>query len=57
MNRQELLEVFVSANEFKEGDLLVGGTPDEYVRREAIGDRRTAAEGDTGGVVRRRRRQ
>jgi len=35
LNRNELLKVFVSANEFKEGDLLLGGTRDEYVRREA----------------------
>ena len=35
MSSQELLEIFVLANEFKEGDLLVGGTADEQVRREA----------------------
>jgi hypothetical protein len=35
MNRNELIEAFVLANEFKEGDLLVGGTQDEDVRREA----------------------
>ena len=35
MNRNELIEAFVLANEFKEGDLLVGGTQDEHVRREA----------------------
>ncbi len=35
MNREQLLQVFVSANEFKEGDLLVDGTRDEYTRREA----------------------
>ena len=35
MNRQELLQIFVLANEFKEGDLLVGGTRDDLARREA----------------------
>ena len=35
MKRDELLKTFVLANEFKEGDLLVGGTQDEHVRREA----------------------
>jgi ethanolamine ammonia-lyase large subunit len=34
-NRQELLRTFVLANEFKEGDLLVGGTRDESVRAAA----------------------
>ncbi|MGH9901388.1 MAG: ethanolamine ammonia-lyase subunit EutB, partial [Pyrinomonadaceae bacterium] len=35
MNRQELIRTFTLANEFKEGDLLVGGTRDERVRAEA----------------------
>jgi ethanolamine ammonia-lyase large subunit len=35
MNRIDLLQAFVFANEFKEGDLLVGGTRDERVREEA----------------------
>lgn len=36
MNRQqELLQIFALANEFKEGDLAVGGTMDEGVRKEA----------------------
>jgi ethanolamine ammonia-lyase large subunit len=35
MNRSELLRTFVLANEFKEGDLLVGGTRDEQLRAEA----------------------
>jgi ethanolamine ammonia-lyase large subunit len=34
-DRQELLRTFVLANEFKEGDLLVGGTRDESVRAAA----------------------
>ena len=39
-DRQELLRTFALANEFKEGDLLVGGTRDGAVRaaaREALG--------------------
>src|SRR5918998_3328470 len=35
MNRHELLQLFVLANEFKEGDLPVGGTADDRVRGEA----------------------
>ena len=35
MNRQELLQIFALANEFKEGDLLVGGTVDDAVRGHA----------------------
>lgn len=35
MNQQELAQIFVRANEFKEGDLLVGGTEDEIERKEA----------------------
>ena len=35
MNRRDLLRASVLANEFKEGDLLVGGTRDERVRQEA----------------------
>lgn len=35
MIHPELLQLFVLANEFKEGDLLVGGTRDERVRLEA----------------------
>src|SRR3712207_5178126 len=34
-SRQELLRTFALANEFKEGDLLVGGTRDEYARASA----------------------
>ncbi len=34
-DQQELLRTFVLANEFKEGDLLVGGTRDASVRAEA----------------------
>ena len=35
INRSELLRTFTLANPFKEGDLLVGGTRDEQIRREA----------------------
>ena len=35
MNLNELTQVFTLANEFKEGDLLVGGTRDHQVRKEA----------------------
>jgi ethanolamine ammonia-lyase large subunit len=35
MKPQELLQIFALANEFKEGDLQVGGTVDDSIRREA----------------------
>lgn len=35
MNRQELLGTFALAGEFKEGDLVVGGTADDHIRAEA----------------------
>src|SRR5690349_19043207 len=35
MARNQLSPIFVLANEFKEGDLNVGGTRDDHVRREA----------------------
>ncbi|MEW6736406.1 MAG: ethanolamine ammonia-lyase subunit EutB [Acidobacteriota bacterium] len=41
MNREELLRIFVLANEFKEGDLLVGGANDEKLcleARQALGE-------------------
>src|ERR1700730_9259942 len=37
MYRDQLSQVFVLANEFKEGDRNVGGTRDDHVRREARG--------------------
>ncbi len=37
MARNHLSQIFVLANEFKEGDLNVGGTRDDHVRREARG--------------------
>jgi ethanolamine ammonia-lyase large subunit len=35
MARNQFSQIFVLANEFKEGDLNVGGTRDDYIRREA----------------------
>jgi ethanolamine ammonia-lyase large subunit len=35
MNSTELTQTFALANEFKEGDLLVGGTRDDQLRRES----------------------
>lgn len=35
LNPHDLLQAFVLANEFKEGDLLVGGTLDERLRKDA----------------------
>jgi ethanolamine ammonia-lyase large subunit len=35
MDQTELRQIFVSANEFKEGDVLVGGGADEHTRLEA----------------------
>jgi ethanolamine ammonia-lyase large subunit len=35
MKHQELLQTFTLANEFKEGDLLVGGTRDDHTRKAA----------------------
>lgn len=35
MNRREILQTFVLGNEFKEGDLAVGGQQDERLRQEA----------------------
>ena len=35
MAHNQLSQIFVLANEFKEGDLNVGGTRDDHIRREA----------------------
>ena len=48
MDPQELRRTFVLANEFKEGDLLVGGTRDVRVRQEA---RRSLAAVRLGEIV------
>lgn len=49
MQSQELRQIFVLANAFKEGDLLVGGTRDDLVRDEA----RRALLGARHGEIRR----
>src|SRR6185503_13737079 len=51
MNRDELIEAFVLANEFKEGDLLVGGTLDEQVRSEARAALASIRLGEIGRVA------
>lgn len=51
--RRELLRIFALANEFKEGDLLVGGTRDEHGRtaaREQLGSLRLGALDSTALV-------
>jgi ethanolamine ammonia-lyase large subunit len=35
MNREQLAGILARANEFKEGDLMVGGTRDDLERKEA----------------------
>jgi ethanolamine ammonia-lyase large subunit len=46
MARSQLTQIFVLANEFKEGDLNVGGTRDDHVRREARGALAALSLGD-----------
>ena len=46
MARNQLSQIFVLANEFKEGDLNVGGTRDDQVRREARGALAALSLGD-----------
>ncbi len=46
MARNQLSQLFVLANEFKEGDLNVGGTRDDHVRREARGALAALSLGD-----------
>ena len=48
MTRSQLRQIFVLANEFKEGDLNVGGTRDDHVRREARG---ALADLSLGGIA------
>lgn len=50
MVRNQLSQIFVLANEFKEGDLNVGGTRDDHVRREARGALAALSLGDIAGV-------
>ena len=46
MNGKELQQIFVRANEFKEGDLQVGGTRDELERSEARAELSSLRVGD-----------
>lgn len=46
MDRNQLSQIFVLANEFKEGDLGIGGTRDDHVRREARGALAALSLGD-----------
>ncbi|HEV2861395.1 MAG TPA: ethanolamine ammonia-lyase subunit EutB [Pyrinomonadaceae bacterium] len=50
-DRQELLRTLVLANEFKEGDLLVGGTRDEYARAAARSALGAVTLGTLGGTA------
>lgn len=51
VNRRELLQLFVLANEFKEGDLLVGGTRDASLRAEARRTLESLRVGDIGAAA------
>jgi hypothetical protein len=46
MARNQLSQIFVLANKFKEGDLNVGGTSDDHMRREARGALAALSLGD-----------
>src|SRR5215211_5502686 len=46
MAHNQLSQIFVLANEFKEGDLNVGGTRDDHIRREARDALATLSLGD-----------
>jgi hypothetical protein len=46
MARDQLSQIFVLADEFKEGDLNVGGTRDDDIRREARDALTTLSLGD-----------
>lgn len=50
MARDQLTQIFVLANEFKEGDLNVGGTRDDHVRREAREELGALSLGDIAGA-------
>lgn len=51
MNIDDLTRVFVLANEFKEGDVAVGGTPDDKLRAEARGELASLRLGDISDSV------
>src|SRR4030095_12923409 len=46
MARNQLCQIFALANEFKEGDLNVGGTRDDHTRRQARAALATVSLGD-----------
>lgn len=50
MARNQLREIFALANEFKQGDLSVGGTRDDHLRRQARADLNTLSLGDIAGT-------
>ena len=50
MDRNQLSQIFVLANEFKEGDLNVGGTRDDHIRRQARADVAALSLGDIAAV-------
>lgn len=50
MARDQLTQTFVLANEFKEGDLNVGGTRDDHIRRQARVALAALSLGDIGGA-------
>ncbi len=50
MARDQLTQIFVLANEFKEGDLNVGGTRDDHARREAREELGALSLGDIAGA-------
>ncbi len=51
MRQQEYLQIFTLANEFKEGDLLVGGTTDEQTRQAARQQLAAFRLGDINRIV------
>lgn len=51
MNRKELTRLFTLANEFKEGDLSIGGTRDDQLRAEAREELGTLRIGDITNAV------
>ena len=50
MNRNQLIQIFVLANEFKEGDLNVGGTRDDHIRQQARAALAAVSLGDIAGA-------
>lgn len=50
MARDQLCQIFALANEFKEGDLIVGGTRDDHLRRQARAALAALSLGDIASV-------